>query len=399
MLHKLYYYHIYKIDSDLIKVCKSEHTDNCKLVITVHNLEVNLVSTSCPMIVRNGNKILNYEKKDITKVLYGISEQEADDVTLKAIKYLNNNNVISTSVNVNSIFGDPFPGKPKKLFVYTNNDQSPSITIDELRTRLKSNLILFGTNPLNSKYGSVIATIKVPKILIYLIYHDNKSYEVIKKYENYPYIKIFYNQSTKYFESYIYWYLHKNKHEWQGMDYVGMLTYSFMSKINIKLDELYQRVLQSLHTTDYDLISFYNFPFNMLRSFHGKIGEIFNSTLHEFGFKVPINFSNVYVFFCNYWITKPYLMSEYLDFATKYMTKLDNQNNKYLQLALNSNSGYTKVRGAKLLPERLMQIAGFPYYTHHAFVMERLPCLFFWNKGLRKSKSANIPEPLSAFKL
>src|SRR5207237_34571 len=105
---------------------------------------------------------------------------------------------------------------------------------------------------------------------------------------------------------------------------------------------------------------------------------IYDYTLPQVGINTPVDYNNVPVFFCNYWMIRTNWMIKYVNFAVKYMEKLDDVNDLYLQKLLYANANYE----GRLPAERLIQISGFPYYTHHCFVMERLPSIFAWLNSL-----------------
>lgn len=375
---------LYRIDNNFIRFCRSKFTESDTIIINMrnNNLKIEIISTEYNIKVFNKSRELNYNKYDTIKILYGLSENESINVTDIIVQYLDNNKILNTTTNINKILGDPFLGKFKKLFIYMNNSENPNIIIEESKSHLLSNLILFGninkimvSNSINNN----ISLHSIPNVLIYLIYHDDKSYNMIEKYKDYPYIKLFYNESTKYFESNIFNYLNQNRQEWTGKDYIGIITYSFENKMKMDLDNIYNNIINNIYN-NYDLIILFDAKINLYQSFHGKLCEIFNYTLHKFGFKMPFDYRKVPMFFCNYFITKTEWMAKYVNFAIKYMEKLNDKNDNFLQILLNSDIGYTVQLGAKLSEKELLQLTEFPYYTHHSFLMERLPCLYFWKK-------------------
>ncbi|MEX0598362.1 MAG: hypothetical protein WD512_17880 [Candidatus Paceibacterota bacterium] len=71
-------------------------------------------------------------------------------------------------------------------------------------------------------------------VLLYVIYHDEKSYEIcFNQLGHYYWIKFIKIETTKYCESIFFDYLLKNNSEWKNYEFVGMITYSFASKIEI----------------------------------------------------------------------------------------------------------------------------------------------------------------------
>lgn len=332
----------------------------------------------------SGTIIIN-NSKDINKISYGISEIESIDVTEKIKNYLNsNNNILSTDVDMNKLIGhNPYIGIGKKIYIHVNSDYNPKI-IKCANGKLLSNLVIQKVKPdvTICKIKSEQIIKDVPNILIYLVYHDHASYKVIEKYAKYNYVKLFYNATTKYFESNIFNYLAENKNEWIEKDYVGILTYSFRTYIGKDLNEIYLKIIEKIkRNKDLKLISLYGIyiPKQYFIDGHKKLRNIFDHTLPSFNFKIPINYNNITPFYRNYWLTTPELISQYINFALKFMEKLEDKSDIFLQEMINSDAQYN----GKLPKRMLERICGFPYYTHHCFVMERLPCIFFWKNNIK----------------
>lgn len=212
-------------------------------------------------------------------------------------------------------------------------------------------------------------------ILIYLLYHDEGSYAVIEKYKNYKYVKLIHIQTTKYFESIFFDYLNENQNEWENKDYVGILTYSFETKTGMKLDYLYNFILDYTTHNNVELFSFYTL--GKMSYFLYSHRDIITYTLAEMNYN-NVEFDKIIGFFCNYWLTKPQWMKKYITFHSQVKSKFEDKSNVFLQNMLNSNSGYHK-----LTPEQLQARIGYSYYPHHCFVMERLPSIFFQLNNLK----------------
>jgi len=82
------------------------------------------------------NDPFNFDGKVIKKALYGLSCVNSIDVTEK----FNNcvmMNKINKDCNINDLLtNDPFPGMPKKLFIYFDNPPTNLIIFDEYRSKL-----------------------------------------------------------------------------------------------------------------------------------------------------------------------------------------------------------------------------------------------------------------------
>ncbi|AYV84476.1 MAG: hypothetical protein Hyperionvirus26_31 [Hyperionvirus sp.] len=369
----------------------------------------------------------------LQKVLYGPTLKNAIDATPQIKKFIQRNTIIDTHHNINSIIGIPPDTRvPKKLYIFTDDLNSyPNITIDECGDFLSEKLIFLNTDPLTihkalygpsveqsedvsqpihdyiSKNGQLTVTdnilpstkqlyiyfnethhitlsgnlIATPHhishitnpILFYIICHDDNSYNRIAKYQSYSYVKIIRIETTKYLESNIFFYLDANRTEWTHKKYIGFLTYSFEQKTK-PLDVIYKDVSQAATNTD-KLFTF-RAGRNLAHDLHGSIRQIFDYTLPKMEIK-SINYSNVPAFYSNYWMTSPTLMSKYVNFALKYISILENKQDTHLQNLLNKNANYLK----KPTPQ-IIKAMGFPYYTNHCFVLERLPAIFFWINGI-----------------
>jgi hypothetical protein len=324
--------------------------------------------------------------KNIFKVLYGLSENLSIDITSQINNYFLNNDILHKKVNINSLSNqDPYIGIEKKIFIYENTDSLVPIVINECNSYLSDDIYYKNHDDIHYIKRDDIYYIKCDdiyeKVLIYIIYHDDKSYKQIEKYKDYKWIKLYYNESTKYFESNIFNYLRENKDEWINKEYVGMITYSFERKTNQKIDDIIEKLYIQLiiKKNNHQLITFIQ-DISMYGNFHGKIKDIFDYVLvqSKFGFDLPIEY-NIPTFYCNYWITLPILMDKYLDFQLKFLEKLEDKSDEHLQSMLNSDVEY---EAGTLSVEKLIQISGYPYYTNHCFVMERLPCIFFWKHNI-----------------
>lgn len=80
---------------------------------------------------------------NVTKILYGLSENNAIDVTDKLYDHVAKRYNIRTNLNINQLAGQHiFPGRAKKLFIYSKENNIEHIkVIDEHGSFLKSNVI------------------------------------------------------------------------------------------------------------------------------------------------------------------------------------------------------------------------------------------------------------------
>lgn len=92
-------------------------------------------------------------------------------------------------------------------------------------------------------------------LLLYVVYHDDKSfkicYEQLYKYSWIQFIKI---ETTKYCESIFFDYLLEHYETWKSYDFVGMITYSFATKIELSiLLDAYKNITEGKFN-DFDII-------------------------------------------------------------------------------------------------------------------------------------------------
>lgn len=83
-------------------------------------------------------------------------------------------------------------------------------------------------------------------------------------------------------------------------------------------------------------------------------------------------------FYCNYWLARRELVDAYSVFATRAMVLMETD--AELRELAHADANY-RFAETRLGPADLERVCGRPYYTFHAFVMERLPCLFFALRG------------------
>jgi len=112
-------YDLYQIDTTFLSFLRNDYTDR-SIVLNVKNpqLKIDIVSKKCNVEVYYDNNKIVSGKRDIEKVLYGISENRSIDVTKKIIKYLDKKGILDMSININKIISDPFPTiKKNYLFI------------------------------------------------------------------------------------------------------------------------------------------------------------------------------------------------------------------------------------------------------------------------------------------
>jgi len=209
---------------------------------------------------------------------------------------------------------------------------------------------------------------------VYCVYHDS---ELSKKVTDvilnvYEWMIPYKLNSTKYFENEII----LNMQIDMTKKYVGQITYNFAySKYDIFTHIDLNKLLDSVNT---DIVTLYHNPHEKIRDIHKSINPKFIDIWTRLLIKmlpndIDVLSDSIKLFYCNFWVAKPEIMKEYQDFLKKAIELLEEDPDVY------DDAGYTSP--TVITKERLVEISGKPYYTFHPFILERLPCVFFWYKG------------------
>lgn len=166
--------------------------------------------------------------------------------------------------------------------------------------------------------------------------------------------------------------LKERRHEWEGVDFVGTLSWKAPEKMYIPAD-----LADHLHKVAAfaDVVAFMPSTEALVHQgmvCHPRFLEVWIPVLQEMGYTVSdaVN-SNLCAFFCNYWVATPEWMSRFIDFYTRVTQAMETLPS--VQDAVWSDAGYA----THLSKERCMHIYGRPYIPYHPFIGERLPSFFF----------------------
>lgn len=230
---------------------------------------------------------------------------------------------------------------------------------------------------------------------IYIAYHDTSSQveaerlaaKWMKCTENLNVCCILLEQ-TPYCESNIYEYLSKVSHEWNKEDYVGIVTYSIESKLStfskkqISID--WTKIRNDAISKHADVVGLFRMVYyknnEQLSLLNGAVLQhgldflnAWNALLKTMGFKeCEILDESIKGFYCNWWLSTPNLLMEYIGFYHACKKMIDNST--YLQSLLKKNALYTNHSMTK---NQLNLLFGADYYMLHPFIFERLPCFYF----------------------
>jgi hypothetical protein len=111
---------------------------------------------------------------------------------------------------------------------------------------------------------------------------------------------------------------------------------------------------------------------------HPRFRDLWQWALTEqLGFPATVTQDKAIPFFAaNYWCARPAWMLRYINFFMNVQNLLDSGPPRIKEM-LYADARY---RG-KVTRESLLAISGKPHYTHHPFIMERLPSFFFHREG------------------
>ena len=184
---------------------------------------------------------------------------------------------------------------------------------------------------------------------------------------------------SKYFESGFFNTLFQAKTAWIDHEYVGLVSYRIIIKQNLRTFPL-EKIIKSGENAD--VITFYKVePFDMLSqsiSCHPKFEKLWSALLLKLGFTKKQALSRrIPLFQSNCWMAKPSWMLRYIDLAMRAMKIMETD--PVIHQLVYSNSHYE----GKMSRVELMKMHGKPFYTYHPFIMERLPCFFFWVHGAK----------------
>lgn len=162
-------------------------------------------------------------------------------------------------------------------------------------------------------------------------------------------------------------------------DYIGVLSWQFEKKCNIRIPDVIRLIDED--QGNHDVYTFFRlssqrFLWRAAENWHKGINEIADHIFNKMGYSIPVRdiSSSIIdrktnIVYGNHFITRPEIYKKYAtEFLIPAMAIMEDVEDKWLQDRLNANSGYKK----KTLIERLLAVTGFPHYTLHTFICERL---------------------------
>lgn len=221
-----------------------------------------------------------------------------------------------------------------------------------------------------------------PNAALYIVCHDNYSKGYCSfHYGQIPYAKIHRIPTTQYFETHMFLCaLDERREEWEKTDYVGMITWRAKQKLPLpNFDE----AIFAAKEANADVIAFYKPTCEQQQDLigwgekcHPHFRFLWCHLCNQLGYNPSAYVDpSIPVFYCNYWMAKPAWMDKYMEHIKKakhILETFDTEDGEFQRL-LHCNSGFSVK-----VPR-----PGIPYVTYHCFLLERLPCLFFWTNGAK----------------
>jgi hypothetical protein len=220
--------------------------------------------------------------------------------------------------------------------------------------------------------------------LLFIVFHDDESKKRAERYQDQPWARLLYIESTKFLESEAYRILAEREEEWRDKTYVGVLKHSFEDKTTMfdfaalcegSGADVLTFVGPESHSPDTQGLS-------MIRT--ARRCHMFFPTIwaHILVTRMGLEESKVFsdeipAFYSNFWIARTHLFREFLRVYAVVRDIMERD--ELIRPILFMNAAYFQHIGT----ERLTQIMGVPFYPYHPFVMERLPCLVFWLCGAK----------------
>jgi len=204
-------------------------------------------------------------------------------------------------------------------------------------------------------------------VIIYVLCYNLEKYNFSKKYySKYKWARPILMKYQDYtFENAFWKQLLEISNEWETADMVGTLSHKAYEKIN--LEEVNHIIINKMYSS------------KKFVSFMKSENTLFNENHHTFRFKQFIKYIsyslnnkiNYKLSYCNYWITTPELMKDFINWHT----------NTCLPILLKHPYCFHKYNyGGALTKHELLRIWGRPYYPNIPFILERINLLFFVNE-------------------
>lgn len=242
---------------------------------------------------------------------------------------------------------------------------------------------------------------------IYMLCHDDASEQHAQSYaQRHDWIRVLRLPNTKWMESAAFRILKDPKYQddWDSdtIEYVGLLKYNFEEKSPFYDFPTVCRTTAA----EWDVWTFVNghedtplAPASLPMIPYAAICHTLFPVIWYFLFHAHVPLERLFspdipAFYSNSWIAKKTLFRSFLAFANDAIHRMDTE--EPLKTLLHYNANYLQ----RLPTTRLIELMEAPYYTYHCFLMERVPCLYFWLANARicpVGGTQRLPVPPTCF--
>ena len=202
-------------------------------------------------------------------------------------------------------------------------------------------------------------------VIIYVLCYNLDTYAFSKKYySKYKWARPILMKYQDYtFENAFWKQLLEISDEWETSDMVGTISHKAYKKIN--LDEVNHIIMNKLYSPK----KFFAFMKSRNTLFNDKTESSHTSRmLIKYMSNSLHNSIDYKLSFCNYWMTTPELMKQFIDWHINICLPI---------LLKNPLSYHNYMYNGSLSNTELIKIWGKPYYPHIPFILERINLLFF----------------------
>lgn len=214
---------------------------------------------------------------------------------------------------------------------------------------------------------------KVIKVKLYQICFDQRTRsqceEKFNIYEN--------TVATNILENKVIVEISKNQKDFEGFDFVGTVSYAWTPKTNLNESKLKVGILERMSA---DVVNLYR-PMNGrifdLLSAHPSLNALFQKICPLVGIDFELTKRVTPFSYCNFWLAKPQYFVQWAQMIEK-IIQIESENEE-IRALFNANSNY---RGNIKNKQRLREVFGHEYYTHHTFFFERFVNLFWQHLNL-----------------
>jgi hypothetical protein len=222
--------------------------------------------------------------------------------------------------------------------------------------------------------------------LVYILCPSQETFdEAVIDFKDHAWAKPIIIPTTFYLEGVMYSHILKRRqHEWEHAEFVGTLSHSAVKKLR-DVSNVVKTLKEASSAGDVDVAAFLYRGDKLLAAaerWHPGFLRLWVGTLRYLGFSADIIMDETTPgYYCNYWAAKPSVMKEYMCFFKVFTRALDTL--PVISDEVWNDSGYSG-RGldvARLTPDQCMKIWGVEYYPFHPFLLERLPCFYFYTRG------------------